>query len=274
MFTRSNWELPKGANPSRDAEREFSARHREATEWASSGGDKGHTGRALAGACRGATRMDVERYLDRIAGRIREWRASMGMTLQQVAARSGVAASTIQKVESQQMVPTIAVLFKIARGLGHNPVDLLDDSCEVGDVIHRTNSRLELESRRSLHLTGELMDSQFSTWKVVHEPGQGLVAPGLGPRGEVLILCQRGQLEATVGDEVFTLQPGESLHCKTRKGFGWRAVGHESAEFTVVGSENSDIDRLLDGLDKRQVHSQDVASARPPTVLLPEAPAD
>ena len=260
--------------PGRHAQRELSARQTVPSGWVSSGGYIGQKGRAEVGACTGASRMDVERYLDRIAGRIREWRAGMGMTLQQVAARSGVAASTIQKVESQQMVPTIAVLFKIARGLGHNPVDLLDDSFEAGDVIHRTNSRQELESRRSLHLTGDLMDAQFSTWRVVHEPGQGLVAPGLGPRGEVLILCQSGQLEATVGDEVFTLQPGESLHCKTRKGFGWRAIGHEAAEFTVVGSETSDIDRLLDGLGQSQVNSRELARKVQTTVLLPEAPAD
>lgn len=178
------------------------------------------------------------------------------MTLQQVAARSGVAASTIQKVESQQMVPTIAVLFKIARGLGHSPVDLLDDSFGMGDVIHRADPKSELDSGRPVHLTGEMLDAQFSTWRVVHAPGQGLVAPGLGPRGEVLILCQKGQLEATVGDQIFMLLPGESLHCKTRKGFGWRAVGHEAAEFTVIGSETSDIDRLLDSLDEGSTQRQ------------------
>jgi transcriptional regulator with XRE-family HTH domain len=39
------------------------------------------------------------------------------LTLQMLAQRSGVAASTIHKIEAQQMVPTISVLFKIARGL-------------------------------------------------------------------------------------------------------------------------------------------------------------
>ena len=200
------------------------------------------------------------------------------MTLQQVAARSGVAASTIQKVESQQMVPTIAVLFKIARGLGHSPVDLLDDSFGMGDVVHRGDPKSQLDSGRPVHLTGEMLDAQFSTWRVVHAPGQGLVAPGLGPRGEVLIMCQKGQLEATVGDQIFLLKPGESLHCKTRKGFGWRAVGHESAEFTVIGSETSDIDRLLDGLDEgaseRQMSAPEVGQGLSSTVSAAVTPSD
>lgn len=207
--------------------------------------------------------MDVDHYLERIAAKVRDWRATMGMTLQQVAKRSGVAASTIQKVESQQMVPTIAVLFKIARGLGHNPMDLLDDSFGMSDVIHRADSGGELESKRSVHLTGEIMDAQFSTWRVIHAPGQGLLAPGLGPRGEVLILCQKGQLEATVGNETFILNAGGSLHCKTRKGFGWRALGEEAAEFTVIGSETTEIDRLLEGMTERKDASQPQSTLRP-----------
>ena len=121
-------------------------------------------------------------------------------------------------------------------------------------------------------------DAQFSTWRVVHAPGQGLVAPGLGPRGEVLILCQKGQLEATVGDQIFLLQPGESLHCKTRKGFGWRAVGQEPAEFTVIGSETSDIDRLLDGLDEgaseRQMLAPEVDQGLSSTMSTPVGTVD
>jgi len=69
---------------------------------------------------------EVDRYLHEIANRIRRWRGEERLTLQQAAQRSGVAASTIQKVESQQMVPTITVLFKIARGLGRSPVELLE----------------------------------------------------------------------------------------------------------------------------------------------------
>ena len=63
----------------------------------------------------------IDPDLERIAGRVRRWREEAGLTLLELARRSGVAASTIQKVESLQMVPTIGVLLKIARGLEHQP---------------------------------------------------------------------------------------------------------------------------------------------------------
>ena len=78
-----------------------------------------------------------------------------------------------------------------------------------------------------------------------------------------MILCQKGQLEATVGNETFILNAGGSLHCKTRKGFGWRALGEEAAEFTVIGSETTEIDRLLEGMTERKDASQPQSALRP-----------
>ena len=62
-----------------------------------------------------------------MANQSRACRARDGSTLQQLANRCGVAASTIHKIESQQMVPTVSVLLKIARGLGCRPEELVRD---------------------------------------------------------------------------------------------------------------------------------------------------
>ena len=193
----------------------------------------------------GQTSLEIDAYLDKIATRLRAWRSAQGMTLQQVASRSGVAASTIQKVESQQMVPTIAVLFKIARGLGRSPVDLLDDASGLPEVFHRSSSEDDADAATTHKLTGRLANAQLSTWRVRHGPGEGAEAPHLGPRGEVLIICESGRLEASVGERTFTLEPGDSLHCKTRQGLGWRATGDGPAEFMVIGTEALGLERVL-----------------------------
>jgi transcriptional regulator with XRE-family HTH domain len=52
-----------------------------------------------------------------LARRVRASREEEGWTLHDLAARSGVAVSTIQKIETGQMVPTLSVLSKIANGL-------------------------------------------------------------------------------------------------------------------------------------------------------------
>lgn len=203
--------------------------------------------------------MEIDGYLDRIAERVRSWRAAEGLTLQQVATRSAVAASTIQKVERQQMVPTVAVLFKIAHGLGKSPADLVDDRQGSPDVVHRRAVDHDgLPKCGTRHLTGQLADAQLSLWRVVHSPGEGAEARHLAPRGEVVMFCERGRLEVTSGGQLFVLEPGDSLHCKTRQGLAWCAVGHEPTVFVVVGTSALGLDQVLNGLRFNRVASSSV----------------
>ena len=60
----------------------------------------------------------IDGELARITARIRRWREQAGLTLQELAKRSGLATSTVQKVETGQMIPSVAVLLKLSHGLG------------------------------------------------------------------------------------------------------------------------------------------------------------
>jgi transcriptional regulator with XRE-family HTH domain len=78
----------------------------------------------------------VDDELARISRRIRAAREEEGLTLQELARRSGVATSTIQKVETAQMTPSVAVVMKIARGLGRRASELVDDGGDAVPVVH------------------------------------------------------------------------------------------------------------------------------------------
>ena len=67
----------------------------------------------------------IEARVAELSERIRRWRGEVGLTLVELGQKSGVAASTIQKIERQQMIPSIAVLLKIAFGLGIEAGDLI-----------------------------------------------------------------------------------------------------------------------------------------------------
>jgi transcriptional regulator with XRE-family HTH domain len=79
-----------------------------------------------------------------MASQIRAYRAADGLTLKQLAGRSGVAASTIHKVESQQMVPTVGVLLKIAKGLGRRPRELIRDEFASLTALEATAENMAL----------------------------------------------------------------------------------------------------------------------------------
>src|SRR5262249_29224692 len=62
----------------------------------------------------------------RIAARVRELRAGLGLTLAELAARSGVSRSMISVVERGESSPTAALLDKLAAGLGTTLSALFD----------------------------------------------------------------------------------------------------------------------------------------------------
>lgn len=188
----------------------------------------------------------VDDYLSMIAGRLRTWRGAESLTLQQVAARSGVAASTIQKVESQQMVPTIAVLFKIAQGLGRSPSDLIDVVEGAPEIVLRSADDASPNKYGADHLTAELGDPQMAMWRLVHDPGKGIESVELGATGEAMILCERGQLEVSIAGKAHLLGAGDSLHFKTRFDLAWIARGIEPAGFLVCCTDPVGMERVLD----------------------------
>ncbi|WP_285295043.1 helix-turn-helix domain-containing protein [Aureimonas altamirensis] len=60
----------------------------------------------------------VQTRIDRFGQRIKSLRKDRGLTVRDLAARCGVAASTISKVENARMSPTYDIILRLALGLG------------------------------------------------------------------------------------------------------------------------------------------------------------
>jgi transcriptional regulator with XRE-family HTH domain len=184
--------------------------------------------------------VPVHEELARIAQRVRRWRDEAELTLQELARRSGVAASTIQKVETQQMVPTIGVLLKIARGLDRAPNDLLieaTDELQVAYLPPEARFRVGIPEKMVVErMVGDLFEPAVETWRVTHQPGGGSGEGLIHFDGETVIIGEEGVISVRIGDEVFQVRAGDSLHFKTTLPHGWRTCGTEPAQFLLVGS--------------------------------------
>src|SRR4051812_33400160 len=75
------------------------------------------------------TVSDLDR---RIAGRVRELRATRGLSLDALAGASGVSRSMISLVERGESSPTAVVLEKLAGGLGVTLASLFDGPADAG----------------------------------------------------------------------------------------------------------------------------------------------
>lgn len=183
---------------------------------------------------------DLEDDLKRIASRIRGWRHESGMTLQQLGDQSGVSASTIHKIENLQTVPTIAVLLKVAYGLGRRPSELLADAeseSQVAVLAAPDRQRVEIAGRARLeHLAATIPRNRLDVWRVDLAPGAGGDTDGEAWRfqGEIVLLVEDGQVELELDGETYEAGPGDSIHFDTNASHLWRAMGGRKATCLVL----------------------------------------
>jgi transcriptional regulator with XRE-family HTH domain len=182
----------------------------------------------------------LDRELEQVSRRIRHWREEAGLTQQQLATRSGVAASTVHKIEALQMIPSVAVLLKIARGLGRTPRDFISAGSGELELVHlRAEQRHRIGMSRHMlleRLTGDLVDPEVEVWRVEVYPGHGFGPGRVTYDGEQVVVCDEGEVVFHVGDEEVLLRGGDSLHFKATLPHGWENRGTGPARFTVIGT--------------------------------------
>jgi transcriptional regulator with XRE-family HTH domain len=187
--------------------------------------------------------------LVRVSERLRRWRAEAALSLQALATKSGVAASTIQKIERRQMVPSIAVLLKIAHGLGRRPSEFLDEHAERVEVVHtRADDRRRYpdgSGGKIERMAADVVDQRLDAFRVEHLPGTSMGPVPIRFDGEGLILGLAGELTVTIADDRYLVQPGDSLHWKARLPHSWANESDTPASFLIIGTLPRDMRRLL-----------------------------
>jgi len=68
------------------------------------------------------------------------------------------------------------------------------------------------------------------------QPGVSSGKEAIHYRGEELILCEEGSLVVGVGDEVFELTAGDTLHFRASIPHRWRNTGNSLTQFTITGT--------------------------------------
>jgi transcriptional regulator with XRE-family HTH domain len=183
--------------------------------------------------------VEVDSELTEISRRVRAWREQEGLTLQELASRSGVATSTIQKVEKEQMIPSVAVIVKIARGLGRRTSELVEEGEDRLDLVClRAGDRTRIGVADRLvveRLTGDVFEPSFEMWRVTLHPGVSSGGP-IAYAGEELVLCESGVLTVQVAERDHELEPGDTLHFKATVPHAWRNRGDAPVVFSVTGT--------------------------------------
>jgi transcriptional regulator with XRE-family HTH domain len=162
--------------------------------------------------------LSDERDPARQAGRrVRALREARGLSLRDLADRSGVSAPMLSQVERGETSPTLAVATKIAAGLGLSLSQLLrlDEGQHVA-LSHRKGRRpVRRNGHRYEQITPEAAGERASV--TLHTLRAGARTGGVGDAplhaagSRETVLCQEGSLTLVIDDERYELAEGDGI---------------------------------------------------------------
>ncbi len=177
-----------------------------------------------------------------VGKRLKFLRAETGLTLRRLAEKSSVAFTTIQKIESGSISPTIGILMKIAGGLGIKVTALLEEEPPARNVhFIRKKKRLHASGKNSQikveWIAQDLVSPEMVGFHITVEPGMGSGPDPLSHGGEEIVIGIQGTTTFTVEGEEFLVGPGDCLHFKCNIPHCWTNAGAKSAKFYLVCTE-------------------------------------
>ncbi len=152
----------------------------------------------------------------RVADSLRRIRKVRGLSLDQLAAASGVSRAALSQIEGARTNPTLAVLWKIAVGLGVPFGALLGEHAEQRCRLLRAEDISPLRSVdgrvESRLLTPAGASPGLETYELRFAPRGMLSSEAHGAGTHETIYMLTGALRMVVGDETFDLLPGDAFH--------------------------------------------------------------
>jgi transcriptional regulator with XRE-family HTH domain len=182
-----------------------------------------------------------------VGRRLKSMRAQSGLTLRQLAEKSGVAFTTIQKIESGSISPTVGILLKIAGGLQVKMTALLQEDsgeeqepCDVRFIKKKSRTRVAGKGQdiEVEYVAQNLADPEMFGFHIAVGPGEGSGPEPLTHGGEEIVIGIHGVITFTVGEDEFIVGPGDCLHFKSDISHRWMNFGAKSAKFYLVCTES------------------------------------
>jgi transcriptional regulator with XRE-family HTH domain len=162
-----------------------------------------------------ATRTTEELNIAALGERIRGERLRQRLSLDDLAAASGVSRSMLSAVERGAKAPTILVLHRIATGLGTNVTRLLGEEQAAPVIVLRHDEQMvarDPSGWERRNLAPVLPGSDFELMRTTIPPGVNAGEfPPHPPGSREYVAVEQGTLRLTLGGVPYLLQRGDSI---------------------------------------------------------------
>ncbi|WP_461208962.1 helix-turn-helix domain-containing protein [Desulfocurvus sp. DL9XJH121] len=179
----------------------------------------------------------------KIGSRIRSYRESKGMSVEDLAEKTGLAVEFIESVENGKSSPALGVMVKISRVLGVRLGTFTDDELSTDPLITRAETRKpetevgasgEFNAEMTYHHLGKgKADRHMEPFFVCLEP-EGEDPQLSSHEGEEFVVVLSGEVVLRYGAKVHTLGPGDSMYYNSVVPHHVGAGGDSKAEIYAV----------------------------------------
>lgn len=179
-----------------------------------------------------------------VGKRIREFREDAGITLQELAQRTGYSSALLSQFENHMVSPPLGALIKLSRALGVDVGDFFGEVADQNFILVRSDeretvSRVASREGVSLGYTYEalgfgLKGHHMEPFVVTLEPVAIREKHLSVHEGEEFIYVLDGRMKIRLGDHTDILDPGDSIYFKCSTPHHVTCEGGEPAKILAV----------------------------------------
>jgi transcriptional regulator with XRE-family HTH domain len=187
--------------------------------------------------------------MESVGQRIRDLRAEKGWTLKELASKCELSTSFLSQVERGLSSVSITSLHVICQALGMTLGEFfrqLGDGAGPPAPGDRMPEVMKAQDQRAVNLSEASIKYRFLSREfpgrqfeiMLGEIPSGYFYPPFPHEGEEFGYVLEGQLRLTIGDETYTLGPGDSYHFAASTSHGYQAEGDAAVRILWVQTLN------------------------------------
>ena len=181
----------------------------------------------------------------RIGGKIKDLRERNVYTLQDLAAKTGISRPMLAEIESDEVMPPVATLLKLARALNVGMAHFFKDEAPADQVsVTRSGERISIK-RRPHHREGEvdyvyeslearMPGKHMEPLLVEFVPMETAEMVFTSHEGEEFLFLLEGKLEFRTNNRVEMLSAGDALYFDAGLNHSFRSLTDAPARAVVV----------------------------------------
>jgi transcriptional regulator with XRE-family HTH domain len=179
-----------------------------------------------------------------LGSRVRALRHQQRLTLDEVAARSGVSRAMLSKIERGQNNPTLVVVVKVALGLGVSTSQLITGEERRGVFLTPRDRRMVFRDAQT-GFERELLFPPFegaSLEFVRHVLPQGVnsgTMPAHRRGADKYIVVERGTLRVVIQSNEYLVHEGDTLYFECDVAHGFENAGECTCSYFIVISAHA-----------------------------------